>query len=101
MENTLERFKQDLERQSIIFEDDKGKAKTQLKSQIHRSSQTTDFISCEATMDQETNNPNTPNNVKPFKSQNETLKTELESLRRVKTPYLFMMINNITGYIFL
>ena len=102
-EKTLERLKQDLERQSIIFEDDKGnlgKAKTQLKSQIHRSSQTTDFISCGATMDQETNNPNTPNNVKPFKSQNETLKTELESLRRVKTPYLFMMINNITGYIF-
>ena len=99
-EKTLERLKQDLEQQSIIVEDDKRKAKAQLKSQIHRSSQTTDFISCGATMDQETNNPNTPNNVKPFKSQNETLKTELESLRRVKTPYLFMMINNITDYIF-
>ena len=50
-------------------------------------------------MDRETNNPNTPNNVKPFKCQNETLKTELESLRKVTNPYKFMMINNITGYI--
>ena len=52
-----------------------------------------------ATMDHETNNPNTPNNVKPFKPQNETLKTELESLRKVINPYPFVMINNITVYL--
>ena len=98
-EKTLERLKQDLERQSIIFENDKSKAKAQSKSQIHRSSQTTDFISSGATMDQETNNSNAPNNVKPVKSQIEILKTELESLRKVINPYLCMMINNITVYL--